>query len=79
VRLQTIVTTRDGNTYVDQTPLRQRPFLGRALYFILIGWWFSLVWLIFAWLIAGITLGLGLPVAFWMFDRVPEITTLARI
>ncbi len=79
VRMQTTVTTRNGNTYVDQVPLRQRSFLGRALYFILIGWWFSLVWLIFAWLIAGITLGLGLPIAFWMFDRVPEITTLARI
>ncbi len=79
VRMQTVVTSRDGSTYVGQAPLRQRPFLLRALYFIVIGWWFSLVWLLFAWLISGVTLGLGLPVAFWMFDRVPEITTLARI
>ncbi|MEA5077297.1 MAG: YccF domain-containing protein [Anaerolineaceae bacterium] len=78
-RMQTTVVTRNGNTYVNQTPLPQRSFIGRAFYFILIGWWFSLIWMIIAWLIAGITLGLGLPVAFWMFDRVPEITTLARI
>ena len=38
----------------------------------------GLVWLIVAWVIAGFTLGLGLPIAFWMFDRVPAITTLAR-
>lgn len=79
VRTQTTVTTQNGTTYVNQTPLRQRPFLVRALYFILIGWWFSLVWLIIAWLIAGVTLGLALPVAFWMFDCVPEVTTLARL
>ena len=79
VRTTVRVTTQNGTTYVNQVPLPQRPFLGRAFYFILIGWWFSLVWLILAWLIAGLTLGLGLPIAFWMFDRVPEITTLARI
>jgi uncharacterized membrane protein YccF (DUF307 family) len=79
VRVQTTVTTRNGQTTVQQTALRQRPFLLRALYFVLIGFWFSLVWMIIAWLISGVTLGLGLPIAFWMFDRVPQITTLARI
>jgi uncharacterized membrane protein YccF (DUF307 family) len=79
VRVQTTVTTRNGHTSVQQTALRQRPFLLRALYFVLIGFWFSLVWMIIAWLISGITLGLGLPIAFWMFDRVPQVTTLARI
>lgn len=79
VRTQATVTVQNGTTYVNQVPLHQRLFLGRALYFLLIGWWFSLLWLIIAWLIAGVTLGLGLPVAFWMFDRVPEVTTLARL
>lgn len=78
-RTQTTVSVHNGTAVVHQTPLRQHFFLGRALYFVLIGWWFSLLWLICAWAIACITLGLGLPVAFWMFDRVPEVTTLARI
>lgn len=77
-RVQTTVTTVNGRTVVDQGNVRQRPFLLRALYFILVGFWFSLVWLIIAWVIAGFSLGLGLPIAFWMFDRVPAVTTLAR-
>ncbi len=80
VRTETRVsTTVDGKVVIRETALPQRSFLLRALYFLLIGWWFSLVWLILAWLISGITLGLGLPLAFWMFDQIPAITTLARI
>jgi uncharacterized membrane protein YccF (DUF307 family) len=77
-RVQTTVTNVNGQTVVSQGTVRQRPFLVRALYFLLIGFWLSLVWLIVAWVIGGFTLGLGLPIAFWMFDRVPAITTLAR-
>ncbi len=69
---------KDGQ-WVLRTYTRDQPsFLARALYFILIGWWFSAFWLLSAWAISGITLGLGLPIAFWMFDRVPAITTLSR-
>ena len=56
----------------------QAPFLLRALYFILIGWWFSLVWMLLAWIFGTLTLGLGLPLTFWMIDCVPAITTLSR-
>jgi uncharacterized membrane protein YccF (DUF307 family) len=78
-RVQTIVTTtEDGKTVVKEQKVHQVFFLIRVLYFILIGFWFSLLWMMTAWGIAGITLGLGLPVAFWMFDRVPAVTTLAR-
>jgi hypothetical protein len=56
----------------------QRPFLVRALYFMLVGSWFSLIWLNLAWLLAGVTLGLGLPLSFWMFNRSPAVTTLRR-
>jgi len=79
VRVQTVVEVRDGAPVLHQVPLKQPPFLLRALYFLLIGFWFSLVWSLLAWLISGVTLGLGLPLAFWMFDRVPCVTTLARI
>lgn len=79
VRVQTTVEIRDGAPVVRQAPLKQHPFLLRALYFIVIGFWFSLVWTLLAWLLTGLTLGFGLPLAFWMFDRVPAVTTLARI
>jgi hypothetical protein len=50
----------------------------RAVYFLLIGWWFSAVWLLLAWVLTLVTGGLALPLSFWMFDRVPALTTLAR-
>lgn len=68
----------DGRWETRSVNKDQPSFLARALYFILIGWWFSALWLAFAWAISGITLGLGLPLAFWMFDRVPAVTTLSR-
>ncbi len=48
----------------------------RIIYFVLVGWWMSLVWLEFAW-IAGITI-IGLPVAYEMVRLLPTVTTLAR-
>jgi uncharacterized membrane protein YccF (DUF307 family) len=69
----------DGKTVITQTKIKQRPFLARALYFLLIGFWFSLVWMLLAWLFSTITLGLGLPLSIWMFDRAPAVTTLARV
>lgn len=75
---QASVTVENGRVVYQEKDLPPRPFLLRALYFILIGWWFSALWLTLAWLLTGISLGLGLPLAFWMFDQVPAITTLAR-
>ena len=78
VPTQARVTVVDGKVIYRETSLPAHPFLLRTLYFLLIGWWFSALWLILAWLITGLSLGLGLPLAFWMFDQVPAITTLAR-
>lgn len=55
----------------------QRPWIVRALYFVLIGFWFSAIWLVLAWLLA-ITI-IGLPAAQWMFLRVNAILTLQRL
>ena len=79
VRVQTTVEVKDGAPVVRQTALKQPPFLLRAIYFIAIGFWFSLIWMLLAWIFTTLTLGFGLPLAFWMFDRVPCVTTLARI
>jgi uncharacterized membrane protein YccF (DUF307 family) len=70
-------TTIDGTiTRVEQTHLRQHPFLLRAVYFVLVGWWLSGIWMSIGWA-ASVTI-VGLPVAIWMFNRVPAITTLRR-
>jgi uncharacterized membrane protein YccF (DUF307 family) len=79
VRVNTTAQVVDGKTVITQTKIKQRPFLARALYFLLIGFWFSLVWMLLAWLISTITLGLGLPLSIWMFDRAPAVTTLAKV
>lgn len=54
----------------------QRPFLIRLIYFILIGWWFSLLWSLLAWLLCVSII--GLPFGVWMFNRLPEVTTFMR-
>lgn len=51
-------------------------FAVRAVYFVLIGWWLSLLWMELAWLAAGTVI--GLPLAFLMFERVGTLTTLAE-
>lgn len=78
VRVQTTVQVKDGAPVLRQSAIQQHPFLLRALYFLLVGFWLSFVWMLLAWIFLVFTLGLALPLSFWMFDRVPAITTLAR-
>lgn len=53
----------------------QHPLVLRAIWFVLVGWWASLLWSLMAW---GLSLTLiMLPISFWMWNRVPTITTLA--
>ena len=81
-RLPTMITLRpqEQRFYVDGNVIRkgeqQRPFWIRAVYFILIGFWFSGVWMLLAY-VACVTL-LLLPVGFWMYGRVGAVTTLYR-
>jgi uncharacterized membrane protein YccF (DUF307 family) len=72
------VSVQNGVVVVQQGHRVLQPFLLRALYFLLIGWWLSLIWLNLAWALAGFTLGLGLSLSFWMFNRAPAVTTLRR-
>ena len=54
----------------------QRSLLVRAVYFLLVGWWLSLVWANVATAFALSVI--GLPVAFWMLNRLPFVTSLYR-
>jgi len=78
VETRTQVTVSNGVVLVSYGSPLQRPFLLRALYFLTVGWWASGLWLLAAWGFATLTLGLGLPLSFWMFNRAPEVVTLAR-
>jgi len=53
---------------------RQPSWLLRALYFVLIGWWLSLLWAAAAWLLC-ITI-IGLPLGILMLHSLPAVTTL---
>lgn len=66
----------DGRVVVREERPVQLPFGTRALYFVTIGWWASLFWLILAWILAIMII--PLPVAMWMYDRLPLVTTLEK-
>ena len=65
---------------VDDGTLRpavaQHPFLLRAIYFLLIGWWLSGLWMAVAYVLL-LTI-VGMPAAFWMYGRIGAVTTLYR-
>jgi uncharacterized membrane protein YccF (DUF307 family) len=56
--------------------VEQRAFLLRAIYFILIGWWFSGLWMAAAYVL--LLSVIGIPAAFWMYGRIGAVTSLYR-
>ena len=54
----------------------QTPFVIRLVYFVLIGWWLSLIWALIGWLLC-ISI-VGLPFGVWMLNRLAGVTTLMR-
>jgi uncharacterized membrane protein YccF (DUF307 family) len=71
-----VVATQGTATIIQELQRPQHPFLLRALYFIFIGWWLSLVWVIVAWIATGTII--LLPLGIWMMNRIPAVTTLQR-
>jgi uncharacterized membrane protein YccF (DUF307 family) len=76
-RTYSVSETREGGTVEWHTQgVRQNAFILRAIYFVLIGWWFSLIWSLLGWLLC-VTI-IGLPLGVLMLNRLPEVTTLMR-
>jgi uncharacterized membrane protein YccF (DUF307 family) len=82
-RLPLAATLRSPSSLyrVDEGILRagreQHPILIRAIYFVLIGWWLSGLWMAVAY--ALLVTIIGMPGAFWMYGRIGAVTTLYRI
>jgi uncharacterized membrane protein YccF (DUF307 family) len=61
---------------VLRSGVEQHPFVLRAIYFVLIGWWLSGLWMVVAY--ALLLTIVGMPAAFWMYGRIGAVTTLYR-
>jgi uncharacterized membrane protein YccF (DUF307 family) len=73
----TVLTLKEPRSMSAPESARgQRSLLVRAVYFVLVGWWLSFFWANLAAFLA-ITV-VGLPVAYWMLNRLPFVTSLYR-
>lgn len=66
----------EGRTIIAEGGRAQTAWPIRGLWFVLIGWWASGLWMMIAWLIS-LTL-IGLPLALLMFNRTPFVASLYR-
>jgi uncharacterized membrane protein YccF (DUF307 family) len=71
-----VVVGAGGGSGVVEGGLPQYPFILRALYFVLIGWWWSFIWLLVAYLFCATII--LLPLGLLMFRQAPFMTTLKR-
>ena len=65
-----------GVTYSSDESVPQRSFLGRSLYFIVVGWWFGALWSVLAWVLCVSIV--GIPLGVMMYNRLPAVMTLRR-
>jgi uncharacterized membrane protein YccF (DUF307 family) len=75
-RTWTIGQDAEGRTVVSERGRPQVAWLNRGIWFLLVGWWASGLWMGLAWLIQ-LTI-IGIPVALLMFNRTPFIASLYR-
>jgi uncharacterized membrane protein YccF (DUF307 family) len=61
---------------VAGTSTHQHNLLIRTIWFLLVGWWLTAIWLSIAYLLACTII--LMPIGFWMFDKAPALLTLRR-
>jgi uncharacterized membrane protein YccF (DUF307 family) len=71
-----VIVRDELTTSVTVQGSEQRSLLVRGVYFVLVGWWASAIWMGIAWL-ASITI-IGLPLAAWMYNMLPMVVSLYR-
>jgi uncharacterized membrane protein YccF (DUF307 family) len=72
----TTIVEADGRAAISYQGARQRSLWLRAIWFVLVGWWAALIWMIVAYLIS-LTI-IGIPIGIMMLNRLPEVFTLHR-
>jgi uncharacterized membrane protein YccF (DUF307 family) len=73
----TVLSLKEPRSRTDPGAARGQYSLPvRAVYFALVGWWLSWLWANLAAFLAVTVV--GLPVAFWLFNRLPYVTSLYR-
>ena len=69
-------------TFVNESEIgvvrsrEQRNVLLRALWFVFVGWWASAIWMGVAYILT-LTI-LGIPIAIWMYGKLPFVVSLYR-
>lgn len=87
-RLPTVLTLRprsrtwhlgedeEGRTVVSERGRPQVAWPIRGIWFVVVGWWASAIWMGIAWVVQLSVI--GLPVALLMFNRTPFVASLYR-
>jgi uncharacterized membrane protein YccF (DUF307 family) len=80
LRPRTVHTTTtvgaDGVVYVSETIVTQHNVFVRALWFLIVGWWFGAIWSAIAFTLC--VLVVTLPLGVMAYNRLPAVMTLRR-
>lgn len=71
-----LVTGQDGVTRYQRIATEQTGLLVRLLYFIVVGWWLSALWMVASYIVM-LTI-IGIPLGLMMVNRLPFIFSLHR-